>query len=224
MGRVLYGGRGLTLTEGSGGRVRDSLGREYLDWFSGHGALLFGHRHPRLVAAATDEERAGLRTPFLRDVKKHVDAIAAKYIRPDEGTLPFALMYIPAENVYYETIIKDDDFGGEGQLLSYALQRRVVPVSPNSFYAYLQTILLGLKGLRVEESARAVLDNLDRLNGEFQKFAESFALVGRQMENARKNFEDAEKRLGKVSGKLGDLDGLVKGLETRADGPRLEAG
>lgn len=177
----------------------------------------------RLSAAATDEERAPLRAPFMRDVKKHVDAIATKYIRPDEGTLPFALMYIPAENVYYETIIKDDDFGGEGQLLGYALQRRVIPVSPNSFYAYLQTILLGLKGLRVEESARAVLDNLDRLNGEFQKFTESFTLVGRQMENARKNYEDAEKRLGKVSGKLDDLDGLVKGLENKPAPARLEA-
>lgn len=167
----------------------------------------------RIAAATSEEERKPLRVPFLRDVKKHIDAIATKYIRPDEGTLPFALMYIPAENVYYETIIKDEDFGGEGQLFSYALSRRVIPVSPNSFYAYLQTILLGLKGLRVEESARAVLDNLDRLRSEFDKFTEKFALIGSQLENAKRNYDESEKRLGKVTGKMDDIHGLVQGRE-----------
>lgn len=165
----------------------------------------------RIAMATSDEERKALRQPFMKDVKRHIDAIATKYIRPDEGTLPFALMYIPAENVYYETIIKDDEFGGEGQLFSYALSRRVIPVSPNSFYAYLQTILLGLKGLRVEESARAVLDNLDRLRQEFDKFTEKFALIGTQLDNARKNFDESEKRLGKVTGKMDDIHGLVQG-------------
>ena len=174
----------------------------------------------RIAAAATDEERRALRLPFLKDVKKHIEAIATKYIRPDEGTLPFALMYIPAENVYYEVIIKDDEL--DGQLFSYALSRRVIPVSPNSFYAYLQTILLGLKGLRVEESARAVLDNLDRLRQEFDKFTEKFALIGTQLDNARRNFDESEKRLGKVTGKMDDIHGLVQGREQAALPPVVE--
>jgi len=181
----------------------------------------------RLVATQADEERRGLRTQFLRDVKKHVDAIATKYIRPDEGTLPFALMYIPAENVYYETIIKDEELGGEGQLFSYALSRRVIPVSPNSFYAYLQTILLGLKGLRVEESARAVLDNIDRLRQEFEKFSDSFALIGKQLGQASRNFDEADKRLGRVSGKMNDIHGLVEGASAELTGdnrPEIQAG
>jgi len=164
----------------------------------------------RLVKTESPEEKKALRRTFLQDVKKHVDAITTKYIRTDEGTFDFALMYIPAENVYYETIIKDDELGADGALFGYALTRRVIPVSPNSFYAYLQTVLLGLKGLRVEESAREIINHLARLNQEFDRFSESFRLVGDHLENALKKYEEAQKRLLKVEGKMEQLDGLAK--------------
>src|SRR5437016_10716620 len=114
----------------------------------------------RIMDSQSDSERVSARKQFLRDVKKHVDAISTKYILPDEGTYNFALMYVPAENVYYETIIKEESSasGEERPLFSYALEKRVVPVSPNSFYAYLQTILLGLRGMQVEERAQEILN------------------------------------------------------------------
>jgi len=102
----------------------------------------------RLMAEKDEQARGRLRRQFVRVTKKHIDDVASKYILPDEGTFDFALMYIPAENVYYETIIRDEALGEESSLLSYALEKRVIPVSPNSFYAYLQAIALGLKGLR----------------------------------------------------------------------------
>src|SRR6202162_228221 len=119
----------------------------------------------RILDSQSDSERVAARKQFLRDVKKHVDAIATKYILPDEGTYNFALMYVPAENVYYETIIKED-VGEDRQLFSYALAKRVIPVSPNSFYAYVQTILLGLRGMKVEERAQEILGELSRLRGD----------------------------------------------------------
>ena len=167
-----------------------------------------------LVAAPTEDERKEAKKAFVKDVKIHIDAIAKKYIRTDEGTFDFALMYIPAENVYYETIIKDTDLGGDMALFNYALARRVIPVSPNSFYAYLQTILLGLKGMRVEESAREMLNSLAGLQKEFERFDEAFRLIGQHLDNSVKKYADAEKRLDKIGTKFEQFDSSIKGLNS----------
>ena len=160
----------------------------------------------RVMDAPTDAERTTARKQFMRDVKKHIDAIATKYILPDEGTYDFALMYVPAENVYYETIIREDAAGEEHQLFSYALQRRVVPVSPNSFYAYLQTILLGLRGMKVEQQAQEILATLARLRGDFERVQESFRLLGKHLTNAASTYTDTEKSLTKLDAKLGQIE------------------
>jgi len=152
------------------------------------------------LSAACDPERKALRKRFIADVRKHVDAIACKYILPDEGTYDFALMYIPAENVYYETIIKDDP--DEESLSAYAVSRRVIPVSPNSLYAYLQAIVFGLRGLQIEKRAEEILSHLNRLQGDFGKFRDDFDTVGTHLKNAHNKYDDALKRLGQLEGKL----------------------
>ena len=135
----------------------------------------------------------------------NVDAISTKYILPDEGTYDFALMYIPAENVYYETIIKEDS-GEDRQLFSYALAKRVIPVSPNSFYAYVQTILLGLRGMKVEERAQEILGELGRLRGDFAKIQDNFRILGRHLSNASSSFTETDKRMSKLDGKLAQIE------------------
>jgi len=159
----------------------------------------------RIIEAQGDVERVAARKQFLKDVKKHVDAIAGKYILADEGTYDFALMYVPAENVYYETIIKEDA-GEEHQLFGYALQKRVIPVSPNSFYAYLQTILLGLRGMKVEERAQEILDTLQRLRGDFERLQENFRVLGKHLTNASGAYADTEKTLTKLDAKLSQVE------------------
>ncbi len=157
-----------------------------------------------ILDAKTEEERIRAKKRFIMDVKKHVDDIAARYILPEEGTLDFALMYIPAENVYYETIIKDESLGDETSIFSYSLKKRVIPVSPNSFYAYLQTILLGLKGMEIEESAKRIHQFLNALLGEFTKLEDDFRTLGMHLQNARKKFEDTEKKIERLKFKLGE--------------------
>ena len=161
----------------------------------------------RLVEEPEEDRRRVVRRAFARDVRNRVDEIAKKYILPDEGTFDFALMYIPAENVYYEVIVTDGDEADEDALLTYALSRRVIPVSPNSFYAYLQVILLGLKGLRIEQNAREILATLGRLTGDLARFREHFDTLGKHVTNAKNKYEEAATALARFEAKLENVEG-----------------
>lgn len=158
----------------------------------------------KMLEAQTDAEKKSFQKAFINDVKKHIDTIAAKYIVPDEGTFDFALMYIPAENVYYETIIKDESSNGSN-LYTYAIEKHVVPVSPNSLYAHLQVIALGLRGLQVEKSAKAIIANLNRLQTEITKVREAFDTLGSHLDNARKKYDEADKRLTQFEDRLENI-------------------
>ncbi|MDO8488689.1 MAG: DNA recombination protein RmuC, partial [Candidatus Omnitrophota bacterium] len=119
----------------------------------------------RMIEASDESLKESFRKKFIQDIKNRINEISAKYILPAENTYDFALMYIPAENVYYEVIIKEDIF-------SYSMSKKVIPVSPNTFYAYLQVICLGLRGLKVEENAKVILKSLSALSIETNKFKE----------------------------------------------------
>lgn len=155
----------------------------------------------RILDAGSDEDKIRAKKQFSIDVKKHIDAIAGKYILPDEGTYDFALMYIPAENVYYETIIKDEAPEEKG-LTHYAMTKHVIPVSPNSLYAYLQAILLGLRGMKIEDRAKEIIQYLSRLQSDFGKFREEFSLVGKHLGHLQSGYQNADRRLEQFSQKL----------------------
>ena len=151
----------------------------------------------RLADAETDDERVLHERAFARDLKNHVDAIAQKYIRPDEGTYDFALMYLPSEGVYYELVC-----GKTGALLQYAHDKRVFPVSPTTFTSQLQVIALGLKGMQIEQRAHEVMAYVAHLQGDFDRFRDDFLVVGKHIGNAQSKFADAEKRLDRFDSKL----------------------
>ncbi|MGB6896921.1 MAG: DNA recombination protein RmuC [Dehalococcoidia bacterium] len=151
----------------------------------------------RVLEAGTDEERARQRRSFVREVGNRIDEVA-KYIRPDEGTLDFALMYIPAENVYYETIV-----GVEGESpMTQALEKRVYLVSPNTFYAFLQALTRGLHIIRVEEHAREILGRLDQLKHDFSKFQSEFGVLGTHIGHAKNKYDELDKMADSFGGRL----------------------
>lgn len=231
------GGLGETLLE----RLLDEmLPREH--WVSQHGfrsgekvdaAIRIGERivpvdakfplenFRRMLGETDDALRRQYRKAFARDVKLRVDEIAKKYILPDENTYDFALMYVPAENVYYEIAVRPED-ADDDPISGYALSRRVVPVSPNSIFAYLQVIVLGLRGLRIEANARQIEEDLGRLGGDLGKLRTPLATLGRHLGNAQKQFDDAQRELDKFETKLDEIGRKRVGGELPADdAPRL---
>src|SRR3989338_807267 len=162
----------------------------------------------RLVADKTPEEKRRAGKEFGRDVKRHVDAISERYILPEEGTFDFALMYIPAENVYYEVIASEPDTG-EPALSTYALDHYVVPVSANSFYAYLQVILIGLRGLKVDQAAREITESLKKMQADFRRIAEDFETLGTHLNHAKGSHERVQRGMDQFGGKLALVDQMM---------------
>jgi len=151
----------------------------------------------RMTQEQSDDERQLCAKAFARDVKAKIDDIATKYIRPEEGTFDFAFMYVPVESVYYELACNPS-----GGLLEYANERRVFPVSPNTFTAYLQLIVLGMRSMQVEERAHEVMAYVAGLGNDFIRFKDEFELVGKHLGHAQATYSKADKRLGTFESKL----------------------
>jgi DNA recombination protein RmuC len=151
----------------------------------------------KMADAQADDERAKLRKQFLNDVTKHIDKIADSYILPDEGTLDFALMYIPAENVYYETIIHQAE--DKTDLSEYARTKKVIAVSPNLLYAYLMTVVMGLHGMAIEKQAETIRANLGRLSSDWSGFTGEWETLGSHLRNAANKYADGQKKLDRFN-------------------------
>ena len=147
----------------------------------------------QMTAAEDETAKAKLRRQFQTDVTKHIDKIAASYILPGEGTLDFALMYIPAENVYYETIVKYDS--DRADILDYAMEKKVIPISPNLLYAYLMTIVMGLHGMQIEKEAAAIRANLQKLTAGLGSFAGNWDTLGGHLRRAQGQYDEGQKNL-----------------------------
>jgi DNA recombination protein RmuC len=146
---------------------------------------------------AEPEARQQWRRLFLGDVRRHVSDIAHKYILPPT-TLDFALMFIPAENVYYEVLLSDE-------VLEFSRTKRVVPVSPNTLYAYLQAISIGFRGLKIAQESRRIEQLLLGLRKNFDEFKEHFRLIGRHLDRARGQYIQAESDISRFDHTIGGI-------------------
>ncbi len=165
----------------------------------------------KVVKTEEEAEKTKLRRQFLKDVNNHIDKIASDYIRPAEGTLDFAIMYIPAENIYYETIVKY--LGETHDILQYCFDKKVIPVSPNLLYAYLMTVAMGLHGLQIEKQAAEIRQNLKRLNSSFADFGGTWDILGKHLRNAYSQYDEGRKKLDRFGMQLDQIQG-EKGKQT----------
>lgn len=153
----------------------------------------------RICDASDDLSRAEAERAFASDVEGHIRAIGSRYIVPDEGTLDFAVMYVPAEGVYAEVLRLAHR---KQPLFETAIASRVVPMSPLTMYGYLQTLMYGLKCLQIEKNAEAILDYCGRLEQDVARFATEYETLGKHLGNAHSKFEEGRRRLDRFQGNL----------------------
>jgi len=156
----------------------------------------------KMQKSKDEKEMTDARKQFISDVKKHIDAIATKYIRPQEGTLDFALMYIPSEPVYYEMISNAPD------LDDYAYRKRVRPVSPSTMYAYLRAIIMSLEGSKIEAQAGQILAALREVSADTEKFGSSLSVLTKHIKNAAASSEDVNTRFTRLSTKISTVQNI----------------
>jgi DNA recombination protein RmuC len=162
----------------------------------------------RRIESDGDEARRA----FATAVKGHADSIAKKYIVPNEGTLDVALMFVPSENVYCEML---NTLDAKGQAIdAYCRDKKIVAVSPNTLYANLCVIAMGLRGMQIEENARRILSSLDGMKKQMETFADVFEKLGNHLKNAQQSYAEADKRFEKTQDTLGGMLGQAPAQAT----------
>ncbi len=151
--------------------------------------------YQKMVKASEKAEKEIFEKEFVKDVKRHIDAISKKYILPSEGTMDFALMYIPSESVYYEVVNQTD-------VLDYARRLRVYMVSPSTLYAHLQTILLSFEGKKIESKSKELFTLLRSMQIDYEKIEENMSTLGKHINNAYSQFGNVSSGFSSLGQKL----------------------
>lgn len=167
--------------------------------------------YQKMVKTKELHEKEMFEKEFSKDIKKHIDAIAKKYILPSEGTMDFALMYIPSESVYYEVVNQPD-------LIDYARKARVYMVSPSTLYAHLQTILLSFEGKKIESKSKELFSLLRSIKIDYEKIDDNMKTLGKHINNAYSQFGNVSSGLSALGQKLSS----TKSLEEKLPADRQE--
>lgn len=177
----------------------------------------------RYLSAETPEDRKRFWKEHEAAVKVHIKSIKAKYVKPQKGTTDFALMFIPSESVYYETVAEKNAFGEENGLYDAAREAGIIPVSPSTFYPFLHLLLMGLQNLEIVKSAQKLKESLAKLEGHFDAFHSQFTTVGDALEKAQKAYGTAETHIGRYRSavdkavNLKELDALAADGEANGE-------
>jgi DNA recombination protein RmuC len=163
----------------------------------------------KMMSADNDRDKDLANRAFVNDVKKHLRSISTKYILPDEGTIDYALMYVPSEAVYYEIVNNPD-------LFDYASNQRILPVSPTTFYAYMKAILMSFEGQKVEKRARKILAVLGSMEKDYQKISDNLSTLSHHLNNAVGQMGNVNNSFNALGQKLANTKQLGEGEEDEA--------
>jgi DNA recombination protein RmuC len=179
----------------------------------------------RLIATDDADHRLALEREFKNDLKKRIDE-TAKYIRPNDGTLPIAFMYIPAEGIYYDLLVGNVGGGAsERSLIEYAHRdKKVIIVSPTTLVAYLHTVLQGFRAFQIEEQAVKIMKNVDTLGKHLKRYEEYHQKIGRTLATTVNHFNSASQEINKIDKDILRITGTSADLNVDLiDGPRTES-
>lgn len=160
----------------------------------------------RKMNTGSNEERKVSSRQFERDVKTHIDAISKKYILTEEGTIDYALMYIPSEAVYYEVV-------NSQTLFDYAQGKRILPVSPTTFYAYIKAILMSFEGQKIEAQAKQILSSLRSIKKDYEKVGDNLGVLQKHLNNAYNMMGNVFDTFSKLGQKITNTQSLESGAE-----------
>ena len=160
----------------------------------------------KMTKADTDAEKKAYEKDFVKDVKKHIENISKKYILTEEGTIDYALMYIPSEGVYYEVVNNQD-------LFDYSQGKRVLPVSPTTFYAYLRAILMSFEGQKIESRAKEILASLRAIQKDYEKTEENLGVLQKHLTNAYNMMNNVFNSFGTLGQKISGAGKLGGGMK-----------
>ena len=141
-------------------------------------------------------------------MKQQIRSIGSKYVKPERGTTEFALMFIPSEAIYYETIAEKNFLGEPSKIYEFAQSNRVIPVSPNTFYAFLQMIIIGIRNVDILKNAKALQEGLAAVEKNFELFHKKFEVIGKGLENASEAYRIGEGHIKRFKENLGATIGL----------------
>jgi len=164
----------------------------------------------KMNKAIEAKEKEVFEKEFVKDVRKHIDAISKKYILPTEGTMDFALMYIPSESIYYEIV-------NQTQVLDYARKSRVYMVSPSTLYAHLQTILLSFEGKKIENSSKELFTLLRSLKIDYAKVEDNLSILGKHINNSYSQFGNVSSGFLNLGRKLNSTKSIEADQEKLKD-------
>lgn len=160
----------------------------------------------KMLSSQTDTDKKMFEKDFVKDVKNHIDSISRKYILTEEGTIDYALMYIPSESVYYEIV-------NNASLFEYAGTKRVLPVSPTTFYAYLRAILMSFEGQKIEAEAKRILISLRAIQKDYTKTEENLGKLQKHLNNAYNMMNSVYSTFIQLGQKISSTQSLGSGVK-----------